>query len=118
LDIPNACNGRTADRPRLDDERTNELEGPNSINYIHDPIFLSTIILSGCGFGLEPNNIEWQKCLGGSGNEFAYSLNQTTDGGYVVAGYSNSNDGNVRGNHGGYDFWVAKSSVPTILFNG
>ena len=36
MDIPNACNGRTADRPRLDDERTNELEGPNSINYIHD----------------------------------------------------------------------------------
>ena len=36
MDIPNARNGRTADRPRLDYERTNELEGPNSINYIHD----------------------------------------------------------------------------------
>jgi hypothetical protein len=38
MDIPNACDGRTAGRPRLDDERTNELEGTNSMNYIHDPM--------------------------------------------------------------------------------
>ncbi len=36
MDILNACDGRTAGRPRLDDERTNELEGTNSMNYIHD----------------------------------------------------------------------------------
>ncbi|MCK4664989.1 MAG: T9SS type A sorting domain-containing protein [Bacteroidales bacterium] len=53
-------------------------------------------------------NIEWQKCLGGTGDDKAYSIQQTTDGGYIVAGYSDSNDGDVSGNHGGSDSWVVK----------
>ena len=53
-------------------------------------------------------NIEWQKSLGGSSYDFANSIRQTTDGGFVVAGYSGSNDGDVSGNHGGYDYWVVK----------
>jgi len=52
--------------------------------------------------------IQWQKCLGGSGNDVANCIIKTQDGGYAVAGYSNSNDGNVVGNHGQWDFWVAK----------
>ena len=54
--------------------------------------------------------VEWQKCLGGSGMEYATFTQQTRDGGYIVAGYSNSNDGDVTGNHGGYDYWVVKLS--------
>jgi hypothetical protein len=54
--------------------------------------------------------IEWQKTLGGSQDEFAYSIQQTTDGGYIVAGYTNSNNGDVTGNHGGNDMWVVKLS--------
>ena len=53
-------------------------------------------------------NIEWQKCLGGSNGENARSIQQTTDGGFVVAGYSDSNDGDVSGNHGDVDYWIAK----------
>jgi uncharacterized repeat protein (TIGR01451 family) len=53
-------------------------------------------------------NITWQKALGGSGNEVAYSIQQTTDGGYIVAGHSSSNDGDVTGNNGGNDNWVVK----------
>ncbi len=53
-------------------------------------------------------NIVWQKCLGGSRCDNAYSIQQTTDGGYIVAGCTESNDGDVSGNHGGYDFWVVK----------
>jgi hypothetical protein len=30
--------------------------------------------------------IEWQKSLGGTNDEEAYSIQQTTDGGYIVAG--------------------------------
>jgi len=30
----------------------------------------------------------WQKTYGGSGNDDAYSIQQTKDGGYIVAGYS------------------------------
>ena len=52
--------------------------------------------------------LEWNKCLGGSGDDEAYGVQQTSDGGYIVAGYTNSNGGDVKGNHGNYDFWVAK----------
>ncbi len=53
-------------------------------------------------------NIQWQKCLGGTGAENAYSIQHTADGGYIVAGSSLSNNGDVAGNHGGYDYWVVK----------
>jgi hypothetical protein len=59
--------------------------------------------------------IQWQKCLGGIGAELAYSVQQTTDGGYIVAGYTGSNDGDVSGNHGGGDYWIVKlNSTGTI----
>ncbi|MBC8047954.1 MAG: hypothetical protein H7Y00_14245, partial [Fimbriimonadaceae bacterium] len=54
-------------------------------------------------------NIQWQKCLGGSDSEFPYSVCQTTDGGYVMNGYTISLDGDVSGLHGyDTDFWVVK----------
>jgi len=53
-------------------------------------------------------NIEWQKCLGGSSEDDAYSVLQSSDGGYVVAGYTFSNDKDVKGNHGNYDIWIVK----------
>jgi len=53
-------------------------------------------------------NITWQKCLGGSNVDKGYSVEQTSDGGYIVAGESLSIDGNVTGNHGSYDCWIVK----------
>ena len=53
-------------------------------------------------------NIEWQKCLGGNSWDRAYSVQQTSDDGYIVAGYTDSNDGDVSGYHGGGDVWVVK----------
>ncbi len=50
----------------------------------------------------------WQKTLGGSGDDVATAVQQTTDGGFIVAGYSESTDGDVTGNNGCYDFWVVK----------
>jgi parallel beta-helix repeat protein len=35
-------------------------------------------------------NVEWQKTYGGTGNDYAYSIQQTQDGGYVVAGERSS----------------------------
>jgi hypothetical protein len=60
-------------------------------------------------------NPQWQKCLGGTGGEIANSIEQTTDGGYIVAGNSNSNDYDVSGNHGGLDYWVVKLGVNSIV---
>ncbi|WP_278379051.1 T9SS type A sorting domain-containing protein [Chryseobacterium arthrosphaerae] len=53
-------------------------------------------------------NIEWQKSLGGSNQDKANSIQQTFDGGYIVAGESHSNDGDVTGNHGYSDYWIVK----------
>ncbi|MGO4707951.1 T9SS type A sorting domain-containing protein [Chryseobacterium sp. 2TAF14] len=58
---------------------------------------------------LDPSgNIQWQKSLGGSNRDAANSVKQTLDGGYIIAGQSNSTDGDVTGNHGNYDYWIVK----------
>ncbi|HZV13251.1 MAG TPA: hypothetical protein VFA55_08550, partial [Candidatus Kapabacteria bacterium] len=61
-------------------------------------------------------NIQWEKSYGGTGDDWAISISLTNDGGYVVAGESNSNDGDVTGNHGGSnDCWIIKlDSVGTL----
>lgn len=53
-------------------------------------------------------NIQWKKTLGGSMVEHANSIRQTTDNGYIIAGYSNSVNGDITGNHGSEDFWIVK----------
>lgn len=59
--------------------------------------------------------LQWQKCLGGSGEDYGYSVVQSPDSGYVVVGESQSNDSDVTGNHGLNDVWVAKlNSVGTL----
>ncbi|WP_431486226.1 T9SS type A sorting domain-containing protein [Lewinella sp.] len=55
-------------------------------------------------------SIEWEKTLGGSGSEFGYAIEQTADGGYYVAGGSQSSNGDVSGNYGGIDYWVVRLS--------
>ena len=52
--------------------------------------------------------VKWKKVYGGSDNDRPNSIKQTTDGGFVVAGHTLSNNGNVSGNHGYYDAWVLK----------
>jgi hypothetical protein len=59
--------------------------------------------------------IQWQKTLGGSGNDVGYSLIQVSDGDYVLAGMNASRDGDVRDNHMSFtdasiDCWVVKLS--------
>ena len=55
--------------------------------------------------------IQWQKCLGGSGEDEAFCIRQTSDGGFIVAGLSESVDGDVTGNHGGWDYWIMKTDA-------
>lgn len=52
--------------------------------------------------------IVWQKTMGGSSGDYAYSITSTSDGGYILAGVTASNDGEVTGNHGDFDIWVVK----------
>jgi hypothetical protein len=52
--------------------------------------------------------ISWQKSLGGSKNDYAKSIQQTKDVGYIIAEFSRSDDGDVSGNHGNADYWIVK----------
>jgi len=63
--------------------------------------------------------LQWQKALGGGGFDQSTSICQTNDGGYVTAGYTMSNDGDIPGtNHGGFDYWVVKiDSTGKIMWN-
>jgi hypothetical protein len=54
--------------------------------------------------------IIWQKCFGGSGWDAFLSIKQTIDNGYILYGVSESNDGDVTGNHNSRDIWVVKIS--------
>ena len=47
--------------------------------------------------------IQWQKSLGGSKIDRAYTVIRTVDHGYLMVGESFSNDGNVTGHHGSTD---------------
>jgi type 1 glutamine amidotransferase len=61
--------------------------------------------------------IQWQKTLGGTGWDTGSSIQQTADGGYIVAGLTSSNDGDVSGNKGFTDFWVVKlNSLGAIVW--
>ena len=55
--------------------------------------------------------IEWQKCFGGTKNDLPGGLVQTRDGGYIMAGQTKSDDGDVISNHGNYDLWIVKTSA-------
>jgi|GEM_PF-766247 len=51
----------------------------------------------------------WQKTYGGTGSDSGgRSLLATSDGGYLLAGSTNSTDGDVSGTRGQEDFWVVK----------
>ena len=44
-------------------------------------------------------NLEWQKRYGGSGLDIGNHIELTTDGSFLIAATSSSNDGDIRGNH-------------------
>jgi hypothetical protein len=51
-------------------------------------------------------NKEWQKTFGGSAFDGATSIIRSWDGGYMVAGVTGSNDGDITYNHGNFDIWI------------
>jgi hypothetical protein len=60
-------------------------------------------------------NIQWQNRYGGSSGEMPYSIQQTSDSGYIFAGSSSSTDGDVKGNHGQSDVWAVKLFYPPVI---
>lgn len=87
----------------LHDSRSNHTPHPLSFLISDDHQTMSQNVVPPDG-----GAIAWQRCLGGSKGECGYSIQQTTDGGYIFAGVTESNERNVSGNHGGADAWVVK----------
>ena len=53
-------------------------------------------------------NIEWQKLIGGSDYDELFNVSLTSDNGYIIAGSSTSNDGDVQGNIWVECAWIIK----------
>ena len=54
--------------------------------------------------------LEWERSFGGSFQDFAYSVSETNDGGFIVAGVSSSDDFDVKSPIGSSDIWILKLS--------
>ncbi len=54
--------------------------------------------------------IQWQNTIGGSDEDFLYSIEQTADGGYILGGHSLSNISGDKTENclSGWDYWVLK----------
>ena len=52
--------------------------------------------------------INWQQCYGGSDRDYARDITEITDG-YLIAGSTKSNDGDISYNHGATDCWLIKT---------
>ncbi|NOU47792.1 MAG: T9SS type A sorting domain-containing protein [Bacteroidales bacterium] len=59
--------------------------------------------------------IEWQKCYGGTLDDEARTVQQTSDGGYIISGYTKSTDGDITSNHGSKDCWLIKIGSDGII---
>jgi len=62
-------------------------------------------------------NIEWSKYYGGLFSDTPEGIAETNDGGFIIAGGSDSMDTDISNNIGSYDFWVIKiSATGTLLW--
>lgn len=65
-------------------------------------------LLIGCGVGCGDTTspaTSWTKTFGGPGDDYAGSVRQTSDGGYIVAGYTKSFGS------GSYDAYLIKTDA-------
>jgi hypothetical protein len=91
---------QTADGGYIVAGLTNSTDGDITVNHGDYDCWIVKLNATG--------TIQWQKTFGGSLEDVALSVQQTTDGGYIVAGYTKSTDGDVTVNHGGFDYWIIK----------
>lgn len=50
----------------------------------------------------------WTRCYGGSNNEGIYDIKKVPDNGFLLTGYTLSEDGDINNHRGDYDAWIVK----------
>jgi uncharacterized repeat protein (TIGR01451 family) len=85
-----------------------DLYSINAANYLVAGSTYGTSVIDGVLAAFNSSSLLWRQFYGGSGIDVFTSVIALNEGEYVAAGYTNSNDGNVSGNHGSYDMWVVK----------
>ncbi|MDR1036568.1 MAG: hypothetical protein LBT40_08350 [Deltaproteobacteria bacterium] len=74
-------------------------------------VALTALAAAGCSEGTPPigsPKTAWERTYGGSGDEEIYAVAPAGDGGFVLAGYSSSSDGDLPGTRTGEDAWLMK----------
>lgn len=72
--------------------------------------FIITLLVLFTGFSTLAQKplLEYAKTYGSNNNDGGKAIKATSDGGYITAGYTLYNNGDVHGAHGGVDCWVIK----------
>jgi len=73
-------------------------------------LFLSATIFASLAMAQSPGML-WHNSYGGSTDEQFSCFDFTSDGGYIIGGYSTSSNGDVSQNQGNGDYWVVKSDA-------
>lgn len=62
-------------------------------------------------------NIQWQNTIGGNNEEELYSIGQTADGGYIIAGASRSgiSGDKTESSNGNFDYWIVKTDSLGVI---
>ncbi|RRQ49941.1 hypothetical protein DZC72_04980 [Maribacter algicola] len=61
------------------------------------------------GTKIDPfGDVEWRGYFGGTNNDRSHAVVRSQDGGFVMAGFSESNDFDISNPGGSYDFWLVK----------
>lgn len=70
------------------------------------------LLIGFCNNAYAQSALVWGKNIGGSGTDFGKSICISKDSSYLyIAGYSNSTNGDILFNHGGFDIFISKMNI-------
>ncbi len=79
---------------------TESVDGHVSNHHDKEDVWIVKLDVSG--------NLEWEKSMGGSGYDTATSVINSGSDGYIVTGWTESDNGDIGINKGGSDIWIVK----------